>query len=185
MIEIKQEVTPREIRVFGLLWLVFLGAVGALAIWKPEGLIGAATILSLAWAVSMIFNPLSRKLQLLGLALPLAFGLTGGAVRLGLPAWNVASVVWALGAAGALAIWASQAFGRRLYFGWMYAAVPVGWTISHLVLGLVYYLVLTPVGLAMRLAGNDPMKRKLDPKAESYWIERKPNPDPSRAFRQF
>jgi hypothetical protein len=102
-----------------------------------------------------------------------------------LPAWNVASVAWGVGAAGALAIWASRAFGRRLYFGWMYAAMPVGWTISHLVLGLVYYFVLTPVGLAMRLAGNDPMKRKPDPKAESYWIERKPNPDPTRAFRQF
>jgi len=134
----------------------------------------------------MIFNnSVSRKLQLLGLALPLGFGLTGGAVRFGLPAWNVASVAWGVGVAGALAIWASQAFGRRLYFGWMYAALPVGWTISHLVLGLVYYLVLTPIGLAMRLAGTDPMKRKLDPKAESYWIERKPNPDPSRAFRQF
>ena len=34
MIEIKQEVTPREIRIFGLLWLAFLGAVGGMSIWN-------------------------------------------------------------------------------------------------------------------------------------------------------
>ncbi len=185
MIEIKQEVSPREIRVFGGLLLAFFGAVGGLAIWKPAGLLGAATVLGLAWLASMIFNPAQRKLQLLGLLLPLAFGATGGAVKLGAPAWNVAAVVWTVGGAAALAVWSSAALGRRLYFGWMYAALPVGWTITHVVLAVVYYLVLTPIGLLMRLGGRDPMNRKFDRSAPSYWIERKPSPDPSRAFRQF
>jgi hypothetical protein len=186
MIEIKQDVSPREIRIFGLLWLIFFAGIGAVAIWKPEGLIGAATMLSVAWLVSMVFNSdTDRELQLLGVLLPVLFGTTGGAVRAGVPAWNVATVVWAAGAAGALLIWAAPSFGRRIYFGWMYAALPVGWTISHLVLGVVYYLIVTPVGLLLRLAGKDPMNRKLDPAARSYWIEHKTDPDPGRAFRQF
>jgi hypothetical protein len=34
MIEIKQDVSPREIRIFGLLWLIFFAGIGALAIWR-------------------------------------------------------------------------------------------------------------------------------------------------------
>jgi hypothetical protein len=67
----------------------------------------------------------------------------------------------------------------------MLAALPIGWTISHLVLGAVYYLVLTPIGLVMRLLGRDPMQRRFDRSAKSYWIERTPRTDPSRHFRQF
>ena len=44
-----------------------------------------------------------------------------------------------------------------MFLGWMYAAFPIGWTISHLLLLAVYYFVLTPVGLALRLTGRDPV----------------------------
>ena len=187
MIEIKQDVSTREIRVFGLLWLAFLGGLGGLAIWKPEGLIGAATILGVAWIGSMLFNSsVSRGRQLLGLILPVAFALIGGSVRAGVDPWNVATVAWAVGAAGALGIWAvPSSFGRGLYYGWMFAALPVGWTISHVVLAAVFYVVMTPIGIVMRLAGHDPMRRRLDRAAQSYWIERANDPDARRAFRQF
>lgn len=185
MIEINQDVTPREIRIFGLLWPAFLGAVGGMAIWKPEGLIGAATFLGAAWLVSMVFNSADRAKQLLGLALPAGFALTGGAVRAGIPAWDVAGVAWGVGALGAVAIWVAPSFGRSLYFGWMRAATPVGWAISHVVLSLVYYLVITPIGIVMRATGHDPMQRRVERQARSYWIERDLDPDPRRAFRQF
>jgi hypothetical protein len=67
----------------------------------------------------------------------------------------------------------------------MYAAYPIGWTISHLLLLIVYYVILTPVGLAMRLAGRDPLDRSPDPAAESYWVRRTPPDSPARYFRQF
>jgi ABC-type uncharacterized transport system permease subunit len=113
------------------------------------------------------------------------FGGIGLAARSGLDPLRLSLGVWVAGVLGALAVWALPAFGRRLYVGWMVAAVPVGWTISHLVLGLVYYLVLTPTGLLLRLVGRDPMRRKLDTNATSYWIEREGHHDPKRAFRQF
>ena len=46
-------------------------------------------------------------------------------------AWNGAYGLWAVGGAGALLIWIAPGAGRQLYVGWMLAAVPIGWTISH------------------------------------------------------
>jgi len=67
----------------------------------------------------------------------------------------------------------------------MYATYPIAWMVSHLILGVAYYLVATPIGLAMRLFGRDPLRREFDKSAQSYWIARRPNRDNARYFRQF
>jgi len=173
------------VRVFGLLWLLFFGLVGGVVLWKPEGLAGAATVLSTAWLISLIFNRENRLQQLLGVLLPGMFAVSS--VSAGwVGGWNVAASLWAGGAAGAVLIWIAPGAGRKLYVGWMLAAVPIGWTISHAVLGIVYYVVLSPIGLIMRMVGRDPMQRKLDRSGSgSYWIERPPQSESSRYFRQF
>lgn len=74
---------------------------------------------------------------------------------------------------------------RPVYLGWMYAAFPIGWVVSHLLLALIYYLMVTPIGLFMRLAGSDPLHRRLDPTAESYWLKRRPTKEAVRYFKQF
>ena len=55
---------------------------------------------------------------------------------------------------------------RLLYLGWMRVFYPIGWVVSHLLLAIVYYLVLTPIGLVMRLFGGDPMHRGFDRSAK-------------------
>ena len=125
-------------------------------------------ILGAAWWISLIFNPESRRLQLAGVLLPGLFALAGGSVRLGFAPLAVAGTLGAFGLLAAAIIWASPGAGRRLYVGWMLAAQPIGWTISHLVLGAVYYLVLTPIGLIMRLLRRDPMQRRFDRAAGSF-----------------
>lgn len=45
---------------------------------------------------------------------------------------------------------------------------------SPLLLGALFYLVFTPIGLLRRLLGGDPLRRKPDPGRGSYWIERSP-----------
>ncbi|HUP42184.1 MAG TPA: SxtJ family membrane protein [Thermoanaerobaculia bacterium] len=60
----------------------------------------------------------------------------------------------------------------------------IGWTLSYLVLGIVYYLVLTPVGLLLRLAGHDPLERAREEGRPSYWVERQPARELGRYFRQ-
>jgi hypothetical protein len=74
---------------------------------------------------------------------------------------------------------------RPLYVGWIVLAFPIGWTVSHVLLGAIYYLILTPVGLILRLVGHDPMNRTLEPDAETYWVEHRTGEDPSRYFKQF
>jgi len=54
----------------------------------------------------------------------------------------------------------------------------------YLLLVLVFFLVFAPVGLALRLLGKDPLQRRLQPEAETYWIPRRPK-DPKHIERQF
>ena len=63
--------------------------------------------------------------------------------------------------------------------------MPIGWTVSHVVVSIVFYLVMTPIGLIMRMVGHDPMCRHLDPNASSYWMAYNPKADSARYFRQF
>ena len=58
--------------------------------------------------------------------------------------------------------------------------------VSSLVLGILFFLVIVPLGLAMRLAGRDAVSRKFDASAASYWIPRNPpGPDPKSLSNQF
>ena len=57
---------------------------------------------------------------------------------------------------------------------------------NPLIMGLVFYLTVTPTGFVMRMLGKDLLSRKLDPNARSYWIERTPpGPDPETMQQQF
>ena len=67
----------------------------------------------------------------------------------------------------------------------MSSAFPIGWTISHVLLFVVYFVILTPVGWLLRLSGKDLLDRRLDRDAVSYWTERTASRDASRYFRQF
>jgi predicted membrane metal-binding protein len=44
--------------------------------------------------------------------------------------------------------------------------------VNPIVLGIIYFGVVTPIGIIMRWRGKDPMRLALDPTTESYWIER-------------
>lgn len=74
---------------------------------------------------------------------------------------------------------------RPIYLGWMLAVFPIGWVVSHVVLAVVYYLVITPIGLVRRAGGRDPLERRFDPQATTYWRERPAPPPKERYFRQF
>lgn len=45
---------------------------------------------------------------------------------------------------------------------------------NPLIMGLVFYLAVTPTALIMRALGKDPLRRRLDRTAKTYWIERRP-----------
>ena len=74
---------------------------------------------------------------------------------------------------------------RWIFALWMTLAYPIGWTISHVLLGILYYLVMTPIGLVLRLTGRDSMHRRLDKSAATYWTPHQPAKNKARYFQQF
>jgi Saxitoxin biosynthesis operon protein SxtJ len=61
---------------------------------------------------------------------------------------------------------------KHVYVIWMSLALVLGFIVSTALLTVLFYLVVTPVGLVARLCGKDFLSRKLDPTATSYWIAR-------------
>jgi hypothetical protein len=57
---------------------------------------------------------------------------------------------------------------------------------NPLVLGLLFFITIMPIGLVMRAFGKDFLRLKLDRDAKSYWIERTPpGPPPQSMKNQF
>ena len=129
-------------------------------------------------------HPSPRQLAVFGLMWGAFFGLFAAlAAHRGSP-----QQAWALGAAAIIVpvvgrLWPPLL--RIVYIGMTYLTLPVGLVVSCLVLTLLYYLVVTPTGVLMRCLGHDPMHRRIDREAKSYWIPRPPDDDMGRYFRQF
>src|SRR5437773_2493894 len=58
---------------------------------------------------------------------------------------------------------------RLLFVVCMVLAFPVGWLVSNLLLALMFYGIITPLGLLFRLKGRDLLCRKPDPGRTSFW----------------
>ena len=88
--------------------------------------------------------------------------------------WNWSSFpnqIW-IGAGLVILVWAliAPSSMRGLYIGWMRIALVIGDAVNTLILALVFYFVMTPMGVVMRLTGKDPMHRKLDTSLTSYRV---------------
>jgi Saxitoxin biosynthesis operon protein SxtJ len=94
--------------------------------------------------------------------------------------------LWALALAVALVLPALVAppILAPAYRAWMKLAEVLAWVNTRIVLGVVFYGVVTPIGLVMRLAGHDPMRRRFDQVGESYRVRCTPRPA-SHMMRQF
>ena len=122
-----------------------------------------------------------------------SFGLTLGIPVLlvaGLMLWRQ-RLVWAVAlvAVGALLVLlalAAPALLRPLNRLWTRVGLLLHAVVTPLVMALLFYLTVTPVGLVMRLLGKDPARLKFDRAAATYWIARQPpGPPPETMRRQF
>ena len=121
-----------------------------------------------------------------------AFGLVFAAVFL-----IVAVIPWVFG--GTMRVWsvvvAAAFLGVALLAPGLLAPLNRLWTrfglllhhlVSPIVLGVMFYLVVTPTGLLMRALGKDPLRLRLDRSARTYWIDRTPpGPRPESLSDQF
>ena len=56
-----------------------------------------------------------------------------------------------------------------IYRAWMLVAEGISWVLLRVILGVFFYLVLSPVGFLMRAFGRDILDEKIDREALSYW----------------
>lgn len=129
------------------------------------------------------------------------FGLTVGGillaialVRLGLQWWSSGTfalgwVEWVFGGVGLPLILLgliAPAVLAPLNKAWTKLGLLLFKVVNPIVLGLIFVLTVVPIGLLLRAFGKDPLRLKLDPGAESYWIPRDPpGPEPASMPQQF
>jgi len=68
---------------------------------------------------------------------------------------------------------------------WYELGLLLGKVVSPIVLGILFFIVITPVAMAMRLAGRDALRLRKQ-NVQSHWIDRKPpGPEPESFKEQF
>jgi len=73
-----------------------------------------------------------------------------------------------------------------IYKGAIFIAHYLGWFNTRLLLGIIYFLVFTPIAFIFKIMGKDLLDRKIDRNAESYWNKREPSEfNPSDVENQF
>jgi saxitoxin biosynthesis operon SxtJ-like protein len=65
---------------------------------------------------------------------------------------------------------------KYVYQGWMFIGHVMGWVNTRIILGILFYGIVTPMGIVMKLAGRDPMRRAFEPDAQTYRVIRQPRP---------
>jgi hypothetical protein len=139
-------------------------------------------------------NPDERTLRQFGLIAFAGFGLLAtcdfyevwmfsfgvGAARMPL-----ALGLAALAAVSALFSLVHPKANRAIYVGLAVLAYPIGFVVSYVVLGVMFFAIFAPIGALLRLSGNDPMQRGYRKDQPSYWSEARPSRSKETYFRQF
>ncbi|MCH8204309.1 MAG: hypothetical protein IID09_04050 [Candidatus Hydrogenedentes bacterium] len=81
---------------------------------------------------------------------------------------------------------AAPAALKPVFVVWMKFALVLNWIMTRLLLSIVFFLMITPTRLLMRIFSDDPLKRRFEPDAASYWEEPDEQPDdPARYENMF
>ncbi len=130
-------------------------------------------------------TPTAAELRWFGVIILAFFGVLGALISWQTESPGAGATLWGIGAGLAALYYGVPPLRRPLYGLWMAAVFPIGWLVSHILLGAIYFLVITPIALVARAFGRDKLARKLGPSSASYWIEESPGGDTARYFRQY
>lgn len=93
------------------------------------------------------------------------------------------SIIFAcLGGAFALISWLSPNLLNPMNKGWYYLGILLGKIVSPLILGIMFFLMITPIAIGMKIAKRDVLFLKKR-KTNSYWIDRNPHGPDSESFK--
>jgi Saxitoxin biosynthesis operon protein SxtJ len=97
---------------------------------------------------------------------------------------NAAYTLWSIGTALLLFGMALPDVIRPVYALLMAVTLPIGWVVSAVLLRLIFYVFLTPIGLIFRMIGRDPLRLKRPAAGGSLWIDHPDRPGLESYFRQ-
>lgn len=101
-----------------------------------------------------------------------------GHLRTAIVLWTIAMVVRGVG-------WVKPMALKPLFLGMLLVGWPLGWVVSNLLLAMLFYGVVLPIGLLLRVRRGDVIGRRLDPSRASYWTPIPKVRDPREYLRQF
>lgn len=129
-------------------------------------------------------RPTESERRWFGLLLLAVAAVLGSVLWFGAHAETAATIVAALGAATCAVYYATPSLQRPLYRGWMRLVFPIGWLVSNVLLAVVFFGVITPIALAMRLFGRDSLRLRRPAADGTLWVAHDPGDDPARYLRQ-
>lgn len=97
------------------------------------------------------------------------------------PALSIGGVGLAIG----LVLLALPAIARPFYVLWYGLACAIGLVIGNILLAVVFYVLITGVGLVMRAAGRCSIRKTMEKQSTTHWKDAKPATDPQSYYRQF
>lgn len=63
---------------------------------------------------------------------------------------------------------------KKIYIIWMTFAIAIGWVVSKVLLTIVFYLAVVPIGLLGRILGLPFVHLRKTPDSSSFWVDKKP-----------
>jgi len=148
----------------------------------------------MAKLVELNLNPDRKTLRQFGVIAFIGFGLLGVlayyeklifAFGLGKVRLTVVGVLVGLGTLALVFSLVAPKANRFLYVGLTILAFPIGFVLSYVIMGTLYFLIIGPIAILFRLFGRDSMHRGYDPDALSYWTDAKPPRDKGSYFHQY
>jgi len=134
--------------------------------------------------IAIQWNPSTKQLrQFAGIWFPAFCGLVGWSIGQKTGHWSEVEIGWVLAgllSGGGLVL---PALMRPIFVGLILLTFPIEWVVSHLLLGLIFYGVVTPIGLILRISGHDPLQLK-KPSENSVWKTSVGKTDATRYLRQ-
>jgi len=130
------------------------------------------------------WRPTRREIRYFSITLLIAFALANLILLLG-GKYRVAGWFFGSGLALSLVCYFVSFFGKGVYLVWMAVTYALGRVVSPVIIAVIFYLVVTPIGLLNRMFGKDRLRLKKPKGVSSYFVDHTEPIDKESFRRQF
>jgi hypothetical protein len=119
--------------------------------------------------ITIQWNPERKQLrQFAGIWFPAFCALVGWSIAQKTGHWHEVEIGWAIAIIISIIGLVFPPLIRPIFVGLILLTYPIGWVVSHVLLGTIFYGIVTPIGLLLRATGHDSLNLKM-PQGSSMW----------------